>query len=138
VLHESSQTEGVKGSLDARAARLEKDIQNATLSDDLRKSFSSQLEILQQRISKQQEARAKLAFLEAELTRIQEQVELIREQAVLSADPEAVSQRIDQIAATLGGTTQWIHEQQRIYGKVEDLLAEGPPVMLDMPAKESQ
>ena len=60
-----------------------------------------------------QEARDKLAFLDAELTRIQEQVELIREQAVLTADPETVSQRIDQISATLGGTTEWIRSSSR-------------------------
>ena len=36
--------------------------------------------------------------------RIEEQVELIREQAVLSTDPEHFSQRIDEISATLGST----------------------------------
>ena len=67
-------------------------------------------------------------FLDAELMRIQEQVELIREQAALSTDPELLSQRIDQIAATLGGTAQWIRDQQQVYGAMEDLLAEPPPL----------
>jgi hypothetical protein len=108
----------------------------------LRKSLSSQLEILQQRLQSQQEARQKLQFIDAELTRIQEQAELIREQVALSTDPASISQRIDSIAATLGGTTQWIKEQQQMYGSVEDLLAEPPPVTAppahEMAAKESQ
>jgi hypothetical protein len=72
------------------------------------------------------------------LTRIQEQVELIREQAILSADPQGISERIDQIATTLGGTTQWISEQQQIYGAMEDLLAEPPPITTSSARKESQ
>jgi len=64
-------------------------------------------------------------------------VELIREQAVLATNPETVSQRIDQITTTLGGTTQWIQDQQKIYGAVEDLLMEPPPITMAA-AKESQ
>ena len=60
--------------------------------------------------------REKLVFLDAELVRIEEQVELIREQAVMASEPHAVSERIDQIAATLGGTQQWIRDQQQILG----------------------
>jgi hypothetical protein len=104
----------------------------------LRKSLSSQNEILRQRLERRSEARDKLAFLDAELTRMQEQVELIREQAILSTDPEALSERIDQITTTLGGTTQWIRDQQQIYGAMEDLLAEPPPITTGAATKESQ
>jgi hypothetical protein len=120
-----------------RAAGLTARLKNEQLADDLRKSLSGQLEILEQRLAKQQEARDKLAFLEAELMRIQEQVELIREQAMLATDSTAVSERIDQVAATLGGTTQWIQEQQKLYGQVEDLVTDTPP-MLVTASKESQ
>jgi hypothetical protein len=108
----------------------------------MRKSLTGQLEILQQRMQSQRDARQKLDFLDAELTRIQEQVELIREQAVFNTDPATVSQRIDQIAATLGGTQQWIREQQQLYGRMEDLLTEPPsvlpPVADATPVKQAQ
>jgi hypothetical protein len=100
------------------------------ISEELRKSLTGQIEILQQRLDKRREAKEKLAFLDAELTRIQEQVELVREQAVVSADPETLSKRIDEVTATLGGTTQWISDQQKIYGAVEDLMSEPPPLQL--------
>jgi predicted nucleic acid-binding Zn-ribbon protein len=124
--------------LQERIANLQARLGQETLGDDLRKSLTGQLEILQQRMEKRKEARSKLVFLDAELTRIQEQVELVREQAVLSTDQDTVSQRIDQITATLGGTTQWIGEQQKIYGAVEDLIAEPPPLTLKVSGKVSQ
>jgi hypothetical protein len=129
-------------SLEKRLAQVQQQLTDKTLADDLRKSLTSQTEILQQRIQSQQEAKQKLQFIDAELTRIQEQAELIREQVALSTDPASISQRIDSIAATLGGTTQWIKEQQQMYGSVEDLLAEPPPVIAppahEMAAKENQ
>ncbi|MEN6309647.1 MAG: hypothetical protein ABFD91_18010 [Anaerohalosphaeraceae bacterium] len=123
-------------SLDQRIGQIEERIKSQAINEDLRKSLTGQVEILRQRQEKHKEAKDKLLFLDAELMRIQEQVELLREQSVLSTGPEVVSQRIDQISATLGDTTQWIQEQQRIYGCVEDLLTEPPP--LSIPAKERQ
>src|SRR5262245_35184049 len=120
-----------------RIEKLQQQLQQPSTTEDLRKSLSAQLEILQQRQEKKREAVDKLAFLDAEITRIQEQVELLREQAVLSTDPEVVSQRIDQVTTTLGGTNQWIRDQQKIYGAMEDLLSEPPPLVAQS-AKESQ
>jgi hypothetical protein len=121
----TDETGGIENRISALQAQL-----NSPMSEDLKKSLSGQIEILQQRLEKRSEAKQKLDFLDAELTRIQEQVELVREQAVLSADPEAISQRIDQVTTTLGGTNQWIRDQQKIYGAVEDLMAEPPPLRL--------
>ena len=81
------------------------------------------------------DADRKLAFIDAELERIEQQVELIREQAALSTDPELLSRRIDEIAATLGGTGQWIRDQQQVYGAMEDLLTEPPPLTPDARAQ---
>jgi regulator of protease activity HflC (stomatin/prohibitin superfamily) len=125
-------------SLSARLKGLDAQIEKSDLSDDLRRSLNSQAEILRQRLAQQTEARQKLAFLDAELTRIQEQAELIREQAALSTDPEILSQRIDEIAATLGGTSQWIRDQQKVYGAMEDLLSEPPPLATSIRVRESQ
>jgi len=113
-------------SLPRRAEELQAQLKDESVNGqpELKKSLQSQLEIIQQRIAGQEEARQKRSFTEAELTRIREQIELIREQAALTTSPEVVSQRIDQVAATLGGTTQWIREQQQMYGQVEDLLTE--------------
>jgi hypothetical protein len=131
----TSSEDGVQ--LEGRIAKLQEQLKQPSLSEDLRKSLSGQIEILQQRLAKREEAAEKLVFLDAELTRIEQQAELLREQAVLSTDPEVVSQRIDQVTTTLGGTNQWIRDQQKIYGAMEDLLAEAPPLVVPG-QKESQ
>ena len=126
------------GALEARMKALEREAADESVASDLRRSLSGQAEILAQRLEQRNEARRKQAFIDAELSRIEEQVELIREQAALSTDPELLSRRIDEIAATLGGTGQWIRDQQKVYGAMEDLLTEPPPLGVDARAKESQ
>jgi hypothetical protein len=138
IVRESGQGQEDSEGLEGRIRMLETRLKDDKLGEELRRSLTGQVEILQQRLEKRREARDKVAFLDAELTRIQEQVELVREQAVLSTDPEVVSQRIDQITTTLGGTSQWIKEQQQIYGAVEDLLAEPPPLSVNVSVKQSQ
>ncbi len=130
IVRESANSPEQSAQLKERIDKLQQQLEQPSINEDLRKSLSSQIEILQQRQEKKREAGDKLAFLDAELTRIQEQVELLREQAILSTDPEAVSQRIDQVTTTLGSTNQWIKDQQKIYGAMEDLLVDPPPLVV--------
>jgi chromosome segregation ATPase len=126
------------GDLHERLANLERRAKDERLDEELRRSLTGQIEILKQRIDRRSEAERKLSYIEAELARMEQQVELIREQAALSTDPETLSQRIDDITATLGGTSQWIRDQQKVYGAMEDLLSEAPPVATGTRARESQ
>ena len=129
---------GDVGELRRRVTTLERQQADATLTEELRRSLGGQLDILKQRLLQRTDAERKLAYIDAELERIQQQVELIREQAALSTDPELLSQRIDEITATLGTTGQWIRDQQKVYGAMEDLLTETPPLAPDARARESQ
>jgi hypothetical protein len=113
ILREASKTQEESVQMETRIGKIEEQLKDSSISEDLKKSLSGQVEILRQRLEKKHEAAEKLVFLDAELTRIEQQVELLREQVVLSTDPETVSQRIDQVTATLGGTNQWIRDQQK-------------------------
>jgi hypothetical protein len=124
--------------LQRKIASLERQQTQTGLSEELARSISGQLDILRQRLQQRTDGDRKLAYIEAELERIQQQVELIREQAALSTDPELLSRRIDEITATLGSTGQWIRDQQQVYGAMEDLLTEPPPLAPDTRARESQ
>jgi hypothetical protein len=124
--------------LQRRITALERQQAQTGLSEELARSLSGQLEILRQRLQQRTDGDRKLAYIEAELERLQQQVELIREQAAMSTDPELLSRRIDGITATLGTTGQWIRDQQQVYGAMEDLLTEPPPLTADRPARESQ
>jgi hypothetical protein len=122
--------------LEKRLAELKRRLADPSIGDDLRRSLEGQADLLEQRVARRGEADQKLAFLEAELARIEEQVELIREQAVLSTDPEHLSQRIDEISATLGSTGEWIADQQKTIGAMDDLIAEPPPLAAQTRARE--
>lgn len=115
--------------LEKRAARLEQSLEDQSLTPELRESLNGQLEIVRQRIQKQREAKEKLLFTEAELQRIENQVELIREQAALSEDANGLSSRINEVTASLTTTSKWISDQQRILGWA-DSVAEGPPSLV--------
>jgi hypothetical protein len=126
------------GDLKKRLAALERQRENPDVTEELRRSVTGQIDILNQRLQQRTDAERKLTFLDSELERIQQQVELIREQAALSTDPELLSQRIDEITATLGTTGQWIRDQQKVYGAMEDLLTEPPPLAPDARARISE
>ncbi len=131
-------TLGETQEIEARLKEVQARLGDATLGDDLRKSLSSQAEILQQRIAQRKEGRDKLDFLEAEILRIQEQVELLREQAALSTDADGLSSRLDEITGSLGGASQWISDQQKMLGSMDDLLEEPPPGALRVGIPERQ
>ena len=122
--------------LEQRRTSLKKQASAEGTPSELKRSLEGQIEILEQRIEQRRQAENKLAYIDAELARIEEQVELIREQAALSTDPELLSRRIDEITATLGGTGQWIRDQQQVFGAMEDLLTEPPPLSPDARARE--
>jgi hypothetical protein len=122
--------------LEDRVAEIERRLARAPSGDDLTRSLEGQRDILRQRLVRRAEADRQRTYIDAELSRIEAQVELIREQAALSTDPEGLSRRIDEIAATLGGTTQWIRDQQQIVGALEDLTGGAPPVAARARVKE--
>jgi hypothetical protein len=138
VIGESGGESGDGADLRKRVSALERQQSDASLTEELRRSLGGQLDILKQRLLQRTDAERKLTYIDAELERIQQQVELIREQAALSTDPELLSQRIDEITATLGTTGQWIRDQQQVYGAMEDLLTDPPPLAPDARARESQ
>lgn len=115
-----------------RRADLVKRLEREGLDSDLRRSLQGQLDLLDQRLASQREARQKIEFIDAELARVEEQVNLVREQAVLAADPDAASRRIDAIQSTLSGTTQWIRDQKRLSGELADALEGTPPPVVEM------
>lgn len=131
-------TLGETQELESRLAQLREQLGNPVLTDELRRSLSSQAEILEQRVTQRREGRAKLDFLEAEIMRIQEQVELLREQAALSTDADGLSARLDEITGSLGGASQWISDQQKLYGSLDDLLQEPPPISARGMLREGQ
>lgn len=91
----------------------------------LRKSVESTLEILKKRLSNLDESRNALEFIDAELKRIEHQVELIAQEAAIAKDGGHLSTKIDTIAGTLSETQDWMKSNQEILGNLEDLEMPG-------------
>ena len=119
------------------ATAIETQLRGEGVDAELRRSLEGQLQILRQRIAHRSEADRQLVFINSELVRIEHQVELLREQAALSTDPAILSRRIDEITATMTDTSQWLRDQQQVFGAMDDLLSEPPPVALGR-ARERQ
>ena len=113
-----------------RIRDLQKRIADPTTSDGLKNSLSSQLEILTSRQASHASVRDQLALIDAELERLRQQVELVREQTALSANDSGASRTIDALGATLGETTRWLSDQRQVLGEVEDLTTAPPPAAL--------
>jgi hypothetical protein len=113
-----------------RIRDLQKRITDPETSEGLKSSFTSQLEILTSRQASHTSVRDQLSLIDAELERLRQQVELVREQMALSADASGASRTIDALGATLGETTRWLSDQRQVLGEVEDLTAAPPPAAL--------
>jgi hypothetical protein len=119
----------------ARPARLASRLQElerrraAATNEALQQSIASQIDLLARRAANHAEAQQKLQYLDAELERIEQQVELLREQNVLAEGGRPVGQRIDVASASLNETSQWVREQEELYGDVDDLVDEAPPLL---------
>lgn len=109
---------------------VERKLNAASLSPDLKRSYEQQLDLLHQRQKTQVDAGERHEFLEAELQRIEQHIELLREQTVADTSPTVVSSRIDTATSELTGTNDWMKKHRDLIGSgVEDLLSVPPPIV---------
>lgn len=108
---------------EAALARLTAPAQEAT-----RKSLEGTLEILRRRLALLSGADEKVRHIDIELGRIEQQVELIIEEAALAKDGGDLSSRIDAVASTLDESNAWMAANRDLLGAVGE--EEPPPVLL--------
>jgi hypothetical protein len=99
----------------------------ATTSPAVKRSLEANLELLRKRIEHHRNARENLQVLDAELERIENQVELIRAEAAVSRDPEMLSARIDAVASTMGEASQFLRANAALLGDLGDEETLAPP-----------
>ena len=97
---------------------LNKKIQQ-TPNEELRRSLSGQAEIVAARLKARTEAMAKRDVVQAELDRIEQQVQYLQEQTAMSRAPDVAGQ-VDSITDSLNSTNSWISEHQKIFGLTSD------------------
>ena len=108
------------------------------------KSLRGNIEIKQKRLENIGRAEENNQLVEMELNRIENQVQLIREEIALNRSPEAISAGIDRINSTLGETEAWVNTHSDFLNRIggNDQLLPGeepgyiPPLQEPAPAVE--
>jgi len=103
-------------------ARLER-----ATSEAAKRSIESSLEILRKRVAHARSAVDNLQVVDAELDRIENQADLIREELLVNRDPTALSARIDAVSAMMGDANRFLQDNEALLGP---LGAESDPTAL--------
>jgi hypothetical protein len=88
----------------------------AATSDAVKRSVESSLEILKKRVEHARQAGEHLQVVEAELDRIENQVDLIAEDLAVSGDPTVLSARIDAVTSTLTEANRFLQANELLVG----------------------
>lgn len=99
---------------------LDRRLADRELTDELRRSLEAQRAIVAERAAGRRAASDRVEAIDSELARIEQQAELLREQTVLDADPARLGERIDALTGTLRSTRDWLQEQRRLDGLVDE------------------
>lgn len=132
------------GKLKREIRDLEKQLAAGDIGEALMKSLRGNIEIKQKRLENIGRAEENNQLVEMELNRIENQVQLIREEIALNRTPEAISAGIDRINSTLGETEAWVNTHSDFLNRIgsSDQLLPGeepsylPPLQEPAPAEE--
>jgi hypothetical protein len=107
--------------------------------DALTKSLQGTLAIQKKRQENLDRAAQSLDVIDAELERIEQQVELIREESAVSGSPQFLSARLDAVTSTMSETSKWMDEHADFFGSLAaDEEASPAPTLPNLPQSESQ
>lgn len=104
----------------------------------LLESRKSRLDVLRQRAERIQEAHSNYELASAELDRLDEQIKLIRADAVASRNAGNISDRIDATFENLAQTNRWISDMDRFRDQLGEIPEGGMGVRSPLAAQPSQ
>jgi len=105
--------------LDAQEAQIDQRLADPALSPELRRSLEQQKSVIDARQEAHGNASRRLEHIEAELQRIDQQVALIREQALLATDEEHIGQSLDALTASFNEAQHWLSSQRELLGALD-------------------
>lgn len=91
----------------------------------LARSLRGTLDIQRKRLDNLSRAQASLAVIDAELRRIEQQVELIREEAAVVGKTETLSDRLDAVTSAMAETEEWMRAHLDLIG-VGEVASDAP------------
>lgn len=109
---ESDRLQQQEDGIDVRLAR-------ADLDPDLRRSLEQQKQVIDARQAAHAQAGLRAERIEAELARIDQQMALIREQALLSGDEKRIGSSLDALASVFNEADRWLDSQRDLIGALD-------------------
>jgi HAMP domain-containing protein len=89
---------------------LEKALEADGLTDQMRSSRVATLEILRKRAESRAQIKARAQVVGSEIERLEQQIELFRDQAFLTRDPAVLSENMDVAAGMLEERNEWLQD----------------------------
>jgi hypothetical protein len=109
---ESARLADQETSIDARLAASDVD-------PDLRRSLEQQKAVIDARQAAHIEAARRKERIDAELSRIDQQVALIREQTLLATDESRIGSSLDALTASFNEANRWLDSQRDLIGSLD-------------------
>jgi len=100
------------------------------LDEELRRSLEQQLEVITSRHAAHAEAKRRLELVDAELSRLRQQISLVREQTLLATDENTIANSLDALSASLNEANRWLKDQRELFAGIESFTDEPPPADL--------
>lgn len=116
LLAAASAEEQSEGTLASRLAKLEQRLAAPDLQPDLRRSLEATRGIMRERLQGHSDTAAKQGYIDAELSRLEEQISLLHDRAQLDRDAPALSGSIERVSAGITGATQWMSREKELLG----------------------
>ncbi|KFN50836.1 hypothetical protein [Arenimonas composti] len=113
--------------LDEQERQLRRRLEEPNLSPDLRRSLEQQVAVIDQRQAAHADAAERGEHVDSELQRIDLQVALIREQALLSRDRNDLGGSLDALAASFNEASRWLDSQRDLIGTLDSPLEQRLP-----------
>lgn len=109
-----------RGELERSIAKLQKELAAPGVSENMARALRGNLEIQERRLANLGRATENLEVIEIELTRIENQAQLIREEIAFNRSPDALSASIDRVNHTLGDAQSFINQHADFLGSLSD------------------
>lgn len=105
--------------LDQQEAQIVQRLAEEAIDPDLRRSLEQQRTVIDQRQAAHADAIRRQEHVDAELDRIDQQIALIREQALLATNEENVGASLDALAVSFNEANRWLRDQRDLLGSLD-------------------
>lgn len=127
LLNKVQKEDREEGSLEERLEAVDTRLAQQGIASDLRNTLQSTREILAERQLAQSEMEAKLGYLAAELSRLEEQVGLLHDRAHLDRNAPELDTSVQRVTSGISAATAWMSREKELLGDLGAGLDEPPP-----------